>query len=196
MKIELIILIIIQFLFSYDVQGQTTTEIDSIRHRVEKNYEEISKFKTKASRKDIESLLIGTWKFINIQTIEGKIIDTLKIEYYDNTGVRHTNQPEIVKKPDMTFAKNHEYSIADNIPTNKSSGTWSYIDTVQALTLYYKKPYFPDPIMETVLKMPGLKSEDIWIYKITNDELYIMDRYPINEYENWVNLLYFRKNSR
>lgn len=64
---------------------------------------------------------------------------------------------------------------------------------MKVLTLTYSKPYFADTMLARVLNLPGQEEENIFIYKLTVSELYIMMLYPVNAYEQDFYLEYYRR---
>ena len=174
------------------------SKVDSVRNITLQNLKKLASYNTDLPGKDIENFLVGSWRFICLETTKGVLIDTLKIEYYDSEGYYHHFKPEKAIRPDIVFSAGQRYERLDTPMTNESTGSWHYEDSTKILNLEYDKPYFaPDleSLMKRIptLKLAGIKNKSFWIYKITNDELFIIEAYPINENEQWFNLAHYKK---
>ncbi len=173
--------------------GQTKIEQDSIRNIIESNFKKIDSFKTKLDKVTVENYLIGTWKFVNLQTTDGKILDSLKIQFYDSQGNLHSFKPEKAKRSDIKFSSDKRYVIFENPQNETSNGHWIYEFKNKRILLTYDKPYIPNDIKKLGIQIPGIPSDNLYIFKITKTELYLLELYPISEYEQWFHLRYYKK---
>jgi len=196
LKLKKLVAFIVIILFSFSCYSQSNGIHDSIGHIIEQNLKKLATYKTKLSKAEIENLLSGSWKFICLETSNGVKIDTMKTDYYDSEGNYHQSKPEKTEQPGLAFLAEKRYIRFDDPKTNASRGSWYYDDTFNALVLEYDSQYYPpdvESVMKNILKIPGLKKEYIWLYKITTEDLFIMEQYPINENEKWFYLKYFKK---
>ena len=173
--------------------GQTRAEQDSIRNLLDNNFKKIDSYKTTLNKSTVESYLIGTWKFVNLQTTEGKILDSLKIQYYGSDGYLRSFKPEEAIRSDIKFSSDKRYVVFDNPQNETSKGSWTYEFNNKRVLLTYDKPYIPNDIKKLGLPIPGIPSDNLYIYKITKTELFLIELYPISEYEQWFNLRYYKK---
>ena len=187
------ILIICLGLFTQNLTAQSEFQQDSFIKVSENNIKKIESYRTKLDKITIEKYLTGTWKFINIQTSEGKVLDSIKIEYYHDDGELQTFQTEKKVWSNLKFTNTNRYEIFDNPQDERSKGKWEYSAKSKSIVLTYDKQYYPNPMMKTILKIPGLKEESFFIYKITTAELYIMELYPVSDHEQWFYLRYYKK---
>ncbi len=187
-----ILLILMSVIFT-NARGQSDLNQDSIQNIISLNLNKIESYKTTLDKNIIETYLIGNWKFINIQTFEGKVLDSIKIEFFDRIGELHTFKPEKAIRSDIKFSENKRYEVFDKPQNESSTGKWTYENNNRRILLTYDKPYLPDFLKEVNPNFPGIKDRDILIFKLSANELYTMELYPINEFEKWFYLCYYKK---
>lgn len=176
-----------------NARGQSDLNQDSIQNIISLNLKKIESYKTTLDKNIIENYLIGNWKFINIQTFEGKVLDSVKIEFFDRIGELHTFKPEKAIRSDIKFSENKRYEVFDKPQNESSTGKWTYENNNKRILLTYDKPYLPDFMKKVNPNFPGIIDRDIFIFKLNANELYTMELYPINEFEQWFYLCYYKK---
>lgn len=168
----------------YSIQMKENIDTNSVYKRVTFNRDYIEKQKTNLSKKEIEKLLIGTWSFIAIKRIDSlKKIDEVSRDIL----IDYPN--ETVKFNQLRFRPNKN-KLEPNVEY------WSYDEKERIVILKTGTPTYPDDnpdVFANVVKWSQEKTETLLIHKLTNQELIIMELFPISPYENGFKLLLYSK---
>jgi len=161
------------------------------------NIEMIEKIKTKKSKIEIEQLLIGHWEFIEMQTPEGKKIDTILHKIPNGTkGIEKVERTEYLFLEAMTYATN------SGINKDTTNGTWIYRLLDKEVLLTFHEPILPvdksmpEDYIKSLVEQGVIKPIEyafFEIHKIDKNELWIIEHLPHSENELNYNILYYKK---
>ncbi|RSC92062.1 hypothetical protein [Tenacibaculum singaporense] len=152
------------------------------------NRDAIDKIKTHLSKKQIESKIIGYWKFKKMTDSIGNPIDENEI------------------RPNVVFNKDMSYFIIDNMRDTLDKGVWHYDNKERQLKLIYDEPKYNVPIKQLSPKLIKklkennrlIKSESFFweINKVNKNELILIEHKPHNEFELKYNLRVYKKDNK
>tara|TARA_R110002049_G_scaffold2511_6_gene18405 strand:+ start:6734 stop:7291 length:558 start_codon:yes stop_codon:yes gene_type:complete len=161
------------------------------------NIEMIENIKTNKSKTEIEKLLIGHWEFIEMQTPEGKKIDTIFHKIPNGTTGK-----EIVERTNYFFLKTMSYATNSGIDNDTTNGTWMYRLPDKDVVLTFHEPVLPvdesmpEDYIKSLVEQGVIKPIEysfFEIHKIDKNELWIIEHLPHSENELKYNLLYYKK---
>lgn len=173
--------------------GQSADKNENIRKAILKNYNELESYKADLTQEQINNLLPGIWVFQEPKLSGFEIKNSFPIETIlsDSSSIF---QREFELRNPITFNKEGTYEYADRPMKASSSGKWIFEDTSNTMILEFSRPYYPmDSSMAISLKIPPLLEDKLRIFKLNEDELVLMETYPINNFEKWFYLICYKK---
>ena len=157
----------------------------------------VNEYLSKLPAVDIEQRMIGKWKFIELQDMDGHRIDTV-IQTVVERGAKFARvvkvkfeSPDLRFYPDMTFRVVGIYKGHDLV-----TGTWFYSDTFGGLDLKFNLPNYEsseDSALMVAEHLPLRHREVRFIRNVTDKELFLINILPVRKGQSGYNIEYYRK---